>query len=80
MTRNEKNVITWAFNLAHAVTAGESNMPRPMIYSINKLQDAVHELAEERGISVADGCSRKFLEYDKKFWEDVKAKIMMITG
>ena len=75
MTDKEKEVVTWAFNLAHAVTAGESNLPKPMIYAINMLQDAVHELANERKERIAEGCSAEFLEYERKYWEDVRAKL-----
>jgi hypothetical protein len=75
MTDKEKEVITWAFNLAHAVTAGESNLPKPMIYAINRLQDAVYELAKERNEHLAVGCSTEFLEFECKYWDGVRARL-----
>lgn len=76
MTDKEKDVITWAFNLAKSVTAGDYGLPRPMNMAINGLQDAVHALASERGIYIPDGCSKEFLEKEKAYWDGVKAQLL----
>lgn len=85
MTDKEKAVIQWAFNLTDAIVAGDYRMPEPMNVAINSLQDAVFELATERGMhNPKEGCSKEFLEREEKFWHDVensiKAKEQLIVG
>lgn len=75
LTENEQNVLTWAFNLTHSIVAGNYNLPKPMIYSINNLQDAVHVLARERGVSVKDGCSKDYLGFNEGYWKGVKEQL-----
>lgn len=52
LTQKEWNVIEWAFNLANSIIVGDYHLPGNMCYSINQLQDAVWDLAEERGMSM----------------------------
>ena len=75
LTENEKNVITWAFNLVHSVVAGDYHLPKPMTYSINNLQDAVWELAKDRHVSIEDGCSKDYLAFNKGYWDGVKERL-----
>ena len=75
LTENEKNVITWAFNIVHSVVAGDYHLPKPMTYSINNLQDAVWELAKDRHVSIADGCSKDYLAFNKGYWDGVKERL-----
>ena len=75
LTENEKNVITWAFNIVHSVVAGDYHLPKPMTYSINNLQDAVWELAKDRHVSIEDGCSKDYLAFNKGYWDGVKERL-----
>lgn len=76
MTEAEENVIQWACNLAEAIVAGDYKLPAPMCRAINELQDAVHDMAWERGWkTIKDGCSQEFLEYSAKYWSDLEAKL-----
>ena len=75
MTKNEENVIQWAFNLTVAIVAGDYHLPSPMSRAINEVQDAVWDLAKERGITIDDGCSEEFKEFKDKFWKDVIEKL-----
>ena len=72
LTDNEKLVIQWAFNMTHSIVAGDYHLPKPMIYAMNYLQDAVWELAKERHISVIDGCSKDYLGFQDGYWKGVK--------
>ena len=76
MTENEKKVIEWAFNLTHSIVAGDYKLPKPMCYAINNLQDAVFELAKERGISVESECSQDYLGFQKGYRQAVEAQLM----
>lgn len=76
MTKAEENVVQWACNLAEAIVAGDHRLPRPMNIAINSLQDAVWDLADERGwMSPKDGCSAEFLEEKKQYWQEVEDKL-----
>ena len=75
LTKNEKKVIAWAFNVAHSIVAGDYHLPQPMNYAINNLQDAVHELAHDRGISVKEGCSDEYLGFSEGYRRGVVEKI-----
>ena len=68
LTENERNVLTWAFNVAHSIVAGDYKLPKPMCYAMNNLQDAVHDLANERGVSIKDGCSKEYLGFHDGYW------------
>lgn len=72
LTENEKNVIVWAFNFAHSIVAGDYHLPSPMNYTMNNLQDAVSQLARERGISIVDGCTSEYLGFNKGYWDGVE--------
>ena len=74
LTENEQNVLTWAFNLVHSTVAGGYKLPQPMCYSINGLQDAVHDLAKERGVSIKDLCSKEYLGFHEGYWAAVEEK------
>lgn len=74
LTQKEQNVLTWAFNLAQSIVAGDYKLPKPMNYAINNLQDAVHDLAEARGITVEDGCSSDYLAFCRGYWDGVREK------
>ena len=75
MTDKEKKVIEQAFNLTHAVVSGDYKLPRPMCVAINSLQDAVHDLASERSCSIADGCSKVFLDIESEYWKELEEKL-----
>ena len=74
LTENEQNVLTWAFNLVHSTVAGDYKLPKPMCYAINMLQDAVHDLAKERGVSIKDLCSKEYLAFNEGYWAAVEEK------
>ena len=74
LTENEQNVLTWAFNLVHSTVAGGYKLPKPMCYAINMLQDAVHDLAKERGVSIKDLCSKEYLGFHNGYWAAVEEK------
>ena len=74
LTSEEENVITWAFNFAHSIVAGDYHLPKPMCYAMNNLQDAVWELAKDRHVSIEDGCSKEYLAFHKGYWDGVKEK------
>lgn len=80
LTDKEKAVIQWAFNMAHSIVAGDYKLPKPMCYAINNLQDAVHDLAKERGVSIEDGCSKEYLGFHKGYWEGVEDKLKERAG
>lgn len=80
LTQNEQNVLTWAFNLAHSIVAGDYNLPKPMCYAINNLQDAVHDLANERGVSIKDGCSKEYLGFHDGYWSALEEKLKGKAG
>ena len=75
LTETEENVIAWAFNLAKSIVAGDYHLPMPMNYAINHLQDAVHELARKRGITVEEGCTEEFLGYEQGYWDSVEKRL-----
>ena len=75
LTENEKNVITWAFNLVHSIVAGDYHLPKPMCYAMNNLQGAVWELAKDRHVSIADGCSKDYLGFNEGYQAGVKEKL-----
>lgn len=75
LTENEKNVIDWAFNFVHSIVAGDYHLPKPMNYTMNTLQDVVWDLANERGISVEDGCTEEYRGFHKGYWEGVEEKL-----
>lgn len=75
LTENEKKVIDWAFNLTHSIVAGDYHLPKPMCYSLNNLQDAVHDLAKERGISIKDGCSKDYLGFHEGYWNGIEESL-----
>ena len=68
LTENEQNVLTWAFNMVHSVVAGDYKLPKPMCYALNRLQDVVYDLADERGISIKEGCSKDYLGFNEGYW------------
>ena len=72
LTENERKVIDWAFNFAHSIVAGDYHLPNPMNYTMNNLQDAVWELAQERGISIVDGCTAEYKGFHKGYWDGVE--------
>ena len=76
LTKNEKNVIEWAFNITHSIVAGDYHLPSPMNYAINNLQDAVHNLAHERGITIKEGCTEDYLGYSKGYWSGIEERIL----
>ena len=75
LTENEMDVIAWAFNFAHSIVAGDYHLPNPMNYALNNLQDAVFQLALERGISIEDGCTGEYLGFHKDYWDGVKERL-----
>lgn len=75
LTDKEAKVIDWAFNFVHSIVAGDYHLPNPMNYTMNNLQDAVWELANERGISVEDGCTDEYKGFHKGYWEGVEEKL-----
>ena len=75
LTDKERNVIQWAFNVTHSIVAGDYNLPKPMCYALNNLQDVVHDLAKERGISIADGCSKDYLGFNEGYWKGVEERL-----
>jgi len=75
MTDKEREVIEWAFNLAHSIVPGNYGVPKPMCVAINSLQDAVHDLARERSCSIADGCSKVFLDIESEYWKELEEKL-----
>lgn len=76
LTEREQNVLTWAFNLAHSIVAGDYNLPKPMNFAINGLQDALWELVEERGMDdLNSGCSPDFLKLNDEYWNIVREKL-----
>ena len=79
LTENEEQVIAWAFNLAHSVVAGDYKLPKPMNYAINNLQDAVFDLAKERGVSVESGCTKEYLDFYSGYQEAIDEMIRGIT-
>ena len=80
MTNSEENVIQWAFNFAHSVVAGDYKLPSPMCLAINNLQDAVHDLAAKRGITIEEGCSKEYLGFHRGYWEGVEDKLKERAG
>ena len=79
LTDKEKAVIEWAFNLAHSIVAGDYKLPKPMNYAINNLQDAVFDLAKERGVSVESGCTKEYLDFYSEYQESIDEMIRGIT-
>lgn len=75
LTDKEQKVIEWAFNFAHSIVAGDYHLPRPMCYTMNNLQDAVHALADERGMTVEDGCSTDYLAFNRGYWDGVEERL-----
>lgn len=75
LTENEQNVLTWAFNMAHSIVAGDYKLPKPMCYAINRLQDAVHDLAKERGVSIKDCCSKEYLGFHDGYWSALEESL-----
>lgn len=75
LTDKEQKVIEWAFNFAHSIVAGDYHLPQPMNYTMNNLQDAVWELANERGISIEDGCTEEYRGFHSGYWQGVEDKL-----
>ena len=79
LTENEEQVIAWAFNLVHSIVAGDYKLPKPMNYAINNLQDAVFDLAKERGVSVESGCTKEYLGFYNEHLETMNEMIRRLT-
>ena len=79
LTDKEEAVIQWAFNLAHSIVAGDYHLPKPMNYAINNLQDAVFDLAKERGVSVESGCTKEYLDFYSEHLEAMNEIIRRLT-
>ena len=80
LTDKEVAVIQWAFNMAHSIVAGDYKLPKPMCYAMNNLQDAVHDLANERGVSIKDGCSKEYLGFHDGYWSALEEKLKGKAG
>ena len=80
MTKSEENVIQWAFNLADSIVAGVSSIPTPMVYAINKLQDAAWDVAMERGTTPSKLVSEEYKEVHDEYWADVERKVQELGG
>ena len=80
LTDKEKAVIQWAFNMAHSIVAGDYKLPKPMCYAMNNLQDAVHDLANERGVSIKDGCSKEYLGFHDGYWSALEESLKGKAG
>lgn len=80
LTENEQKVIEWAFNFTHSIVAGDYHLPKPMNYTMNNLQDAVWDLANDRGISIEDGCSKEYLGVYNGYMEGVLDNIRKRVG
>ncbi len=76
LTDCEQKVIQCAFDMSHSILAGDYHLPRPMICALNNLQDAVHELANERKMSIVDGCSKDFLQQKEDYLAEVHLKMI----
>ena len=72
LTKEEREVIQRAFNLAHSVVPGDYKLPSPMCLAINGLQDAVHDLAKCRGTTVEEGCSQDYLGFNSDYGRKAK--------
>ena len=79
LTDKEEAVIQWAFNLAHSIVAGDYHLPKPMNYALNNLQDAVFDLAKERGVSIKGGCSSEYLGFSEGYRQAVEEQLKMGT-
>ena len=80
LTENEQKVIEWAFNFAHSIVVVVYHLPKPMNYTMNNLQDAVWDLANDRGISIEDGCSKEYLGVYNGYMEGVLDNIRKRVG
>ena len=74
------DIIQCSIDLTDSIVAGDFNIPKPMCFTINKLQDAVYAYINKKGISIKDNLSddyKKFrdeyrIERDKflkEFWK-----------
>ena len=75
MTKNEEEVVQWAFNVADSIVAGISNLPTPMVYAINKLQDAAWEVAKERGTTPSSLVSADYKKVHDDYWTNLEREI-----
>ena len=80
LTDKEAKVIEWAFNFAHSIVAGDYHLPQPMNFTMNSLQDAVWDLAKERGISIENGCSKEYLGVRNGYMEGILDNIRRRVG
>lgn len=72
MTKAEENVIQKAFNLTDSIVAGSYDIPKPMVYALNQLQDAVYDLLNERKSKIEDCISSEYKEFHDKYWKKVE--------
>lgn len=72
MTKAEENVIQKAFNMTDAIVAGSYDIPKPMVYALNQLQDSVYDLLNERNIGIKDCISPDYKEFRDKYWKKVE--------
>lgn len=75
MTEAEKNVIQWAFNMTDSIVAGTYDIPKPMVYALNQLQDATYDLLNERDAKLKDCISSDYKEFKDKYWKDLEDRI-----
>ena len=75
LTEEEDKVIKWAFNFAHSIVAGDYHLPQPMNYTMNNLQDAVWNLAQSRGMSIVDGCTKEYLGFQEGYQKGIDERL-----
>lgn len=75
MTKAEENVIQKAFNMTDAIVAGSYDIPKPMVYALNQLQDSVYDLLNERDAKLKDCISSDFKEFSDKYWKKVDDRL-----
>ena len=77
LTKAEEKVIQWAFNVADSIVAGNYNIPQPMIFAINRLQDAAWDVAKERGSTPRDLASEEYRKVADEYWGGVYERLLL---
>lgn len=61
------DIIQCSMDLTDSIVAGDYNIPKPMCFTINKLQDAVYAYANVNGINIEDNLSEDYKKFKDEY-------------
>lgn len=68
-------IIQRSIDLTDSIVAGSYNMPKPMTWALNMLQDSVFDYANENDICIKDKLSYEYKQIKDDYWKEVDNKL-----